>query len=147
MKKFLLIFGIGLLLVPLLVFAQGSGEATCMVCRVLNIVKQIVAAIGFGLVVILIIIAGIKYMTAGGDESKTSEARKGIQNALIGLVIVVAAYFLISLAQGLVSESGGGFIQLLTDPCISCGYGGGAAGCVDDWDCPGAELCINGQCQ
>ena len=91
-----------------------------MVCRVLGIVKQIVAAIGFGIVIILIIIAGIKYITAGGDETKTSDARKGIQNALIGLVIVVSAYFLISLAQGLVTEVGEGFIQLLTDPCDYC---------------------------
>jgi hypothetical protein len=120
MKKFLLIFAAGLLVIPLSVFAQYGQTATDMVCAALNIVKQIVAAVGFGLVIILIIIAGIKYITAGGDEGKTSDARKGIQNALIGLVIVVSAYFLISLAQGLVSEvgtSGGGFFQLLEDPC------------------------------
>jgi len=117
MKKFLLIFTAGLLFIPLIVFAQYSQNATYMVCSALDIVKQIVAAIGFGIVIILVIVAGIKYMTAGGDESKASEARRGIQNALIGLVIVVSAYFLISLAQGLVSEVGGGFIQLLIDPC------------------------------
>ena len=119
MKKFLLIFVIGVLVLPFIVYAQGgySQGATYMVCRALNIVKQIVAAVGFGLVIILVIVAGIKYMTAGGDEGKTSEARKGIQNALIGLVIVVSAYFLISLAQGLVSEVGQGFITLLIDPC------------------------------
>lgn len=119
MKKFLLIFAIGFF-IPFFVVAQYGQTATNMVCAALNIVKQIVAAVGFGLVIILVIVAGIKYMTAGGDEGKTSDARKGIQNALIGLVIVVSAYFLISLAQGLVSEigiSGGGFFQLLTDPC------------------------------
>lgn len=117
MKKFLLILITALLIVPFIVLAQppGSEYATEIVCRALNVVKQIVAAIGFGIVIILIIVAGIKYMTAGGDESKTSEARKGIQNALIGLVIVVSAYFLISLAQGLVTEAGG--FQLLIDPC------------------------------
>ena len=123
MKKFLLIFAIGLLIFPSIVFAQlPSEDATTIVCRALNVVKQIVAAIGLGIVIILIIIAGIKYITAGGDETKTSDARKGIQNALIGLVIVVSAYFLISLAQGLVSEVGGGFIQLLTDPCEYYNY-------------------------
>jgi hypothetical protein len=118
MKKFLLIFAIGLLIVPLVAFAQYySQDATTIVCNALEVVKDIVSAIGFGIVIILIIVAGIKYMTAGGDESKTSEARKGIQNAIIGLVIVASAYFLISLAQGLVSEVGGGFIQLLDNPC------------------------------
>jgi hypothetical protein len=118
MKKFLLIFTIVLLIAPLIAIAQyPSEDATTIVCRALEVVKEIVSAIGFGIVIILIIIAGIKYITAGGDETKTSDARKGIQNALIGLVIVVSAYFLISLAQGLVSEVGEGFIELLTDPC------------------------------
>ena len=119
MKKFLLIFVVGLLFFPLFVSAQYTGEtATCIVCRTLNVVKQIVAAIGFGIVVVLIIVAGIKYTTAGGDEGKTTEARTGLQNALIGLIIVVSAYFLISLAQGLVDEVGQGFIPLLGDPCV-----------------------------
>ena len=122
MKKFLLIFIVGLLFFPLFADAQTGQTATCIVCRTLSVVKQIVAAIGFGIVIILIIVAGIKYITAGGDEGKTSDARKGIQNAIIGLVIVVSAYFLVSLAQGLVDEVGQGFIPLLGDPCfLICG--------------------------
>lgn len=144
MKKFLLIFAL-LLFLPIVVYGQyGSQTATQIVCNTLTVVKEIVAAIGFGIVVILIIIAGIRYTTAGGDESKTAQARKSIQNALIGLVIVVSAYFLISLAQGLVTEVGG--FQLLLDPCGDGMYGGGAS-CQTDWDCPLDQWCIGGRCQ
>ncbi len=41
--------------------------------------------------VVSIIIAGIGYMTAGGDVPKTASARKRIYNALIGLAIVAVA--------------------------------------------------------
>lgn len=42
--------------------------------------------------VILIIIAGYNWMTAGGDEEKIKKAGATIRSAIIGLIIVVAAY-------------------------------------------------------
>jgi len=115
MKKFLLIFGLALLVVPFVVSAQAAQSAVNTVCNILQIAKTIVAAIGFGIAVILLIVAGIKYMTAGGDEGKAGEAKTGIINALIGIVIVVAAVFIIGIAQGLVMDVGG--VNLLNDPC------------------------------
>lgn len=45
-----------------------------------------------GLVAIVsIIIAGVAYITAGGDVQKTASARKRIYNALIGLAVVAVA--------------------------------------------------------
>lgn len=41
---------------------------------------------------ILMLVAGFNWMTAGGDEEKISKARDTIREAIIGLVIVVAAY-------------------------------------------------------
>ena len=115
MKKFLLIFALTLLFAPLIVSAQAADSAVQTICNILQIAKIIVAAIGFGIAVILLIVAGIKYMTAGGDESKAGDAKKGIINAVIGIVIVVAAVFIIGLAQGLVMDVGG--TNLLNDPC------------------------------
>jgi len=114
MKKFLLVFALTLLVAPFVVSAQVD-SAVETVCNVLQVAKTIVAAVGFGIVVILLIVAGIKYMTSGGDDTKAAEAKKGIINGLIGLVVVVAALFIIGIAQGLVSDVGG--INLLTDPC------------------------------
>lgn len=46
--------------------------------------------------VISIVIAGIQYIAATGSPDKTSAARKRIQNALIGLAIVVIAAPIVS---------------------------------------------------
>ena len=43
---------------------------------------------------VLILVNGLKYMTAGGDSSKSKEAVSGITNAIIGLVIVMASFLI-----------------------------------------------------
>lgn len=42
--------------------------------------------------VILIVVAGFNWMTAGGDEEKIKKATQTISRAVIGLIIIVAAY-------------------------------------------------------
>ena len=42
--------------------------------------------------IILIIVAGYGWMTAGGDEQKVTKAKDTIEKAIIGLIIIVAAY-------------------------------------------------------
>lgn len=41
---------------------------------------------------VLFILAGYKYMTARGNEDKVEEALSTMQRAIIGLIIVIAAY-------------------------------------------------------
>lgn len=42
--------------------------------------------------VVIILIGGFKWMTAGGNEDKVAEARKLIMAGVIGLIIVLASY-------------------------------------------------------
>lgn len=42
--------------------------------------------------IVLIIIAGYNWMTSAGDEQKITKAKETIQRAIIGLIIIVAAY-------------------------------------------------------
>jgi hypothetical protein len=42
--------------------------------------------------VIMIVIGGIMYATASGDEAKTAKARKIIIGALVGLAVAILAY-------------------------------------------------------
>jgi hypothetical protein len=41
---------------------------------------------------IIVVYAGIQWMLAGGDDSKVTESRKLLTNAVIGLAIVLGAY-------------------------------------------------------
>ncbi len=42
--------------------------------------------------IILMLLAGYNWMTAAGDEEKINKAKKTIQRAIIGLIIVVGSY-------------------------------------------------------
>jgi hypothetical protein len=53
---------------------------------------NVVLAIGIALTVIFLILGGIQYMTAKGDVKAAGEARQALTNAIIGFIIVVAAY-------------------------------------------------------
>jgi hypothetical protein len=56
--------------------------------------KIINLALGFlGIIaVVIILLGGFKWMTAGGNEEKTSEAKKLLGAGIIGLVIVLMAW-------------------------------------------------------
>lgn len=57
---------------------------------------MVVAAIVF---FFMLVLGGIKWIMSGGDKAKTEEARNQITSALIGLVIVFAAWAIISLVS------------------------------------------------
>ena len=42
--------------------------------------------------IILIILAGYNWMSAGGDEVKVTKAKETLSRAIIGLFIIIAAY-------------------------------------------------------
>ena len=58
-----------------------------------NIIGALLSFVGT-IFFIFIIISGIQWMTAGGNEEKVSKARTRVINASIGLAITVAAYFI-----------------------------------------------------
>lgn len=44
-----------------------------------------------------IIIAGVNWMSAGGDKQRLETAQKRLQNSFIGLIVVVSAYAIVGL--------------------------------------------------
>ena len=66
----------------------GTEGVSDIIARVIFIALSILASI----FVILVIVAGFQWMTAGGNEEKISKAKKNISNAVIGLIIVLSAY-------------------------------------------------------
>lgn len=104
---------LSLLALPLVASAQYP-DPIITICNILNIVKLIILAIGLGIGIIVLIIGGIQYMTAGGDAEKANKARKLITNAIIGIVIVFAAAFILALVQGILVSAN---VTIFTNPC------------------------------
>jgi len=109
MKKFIPIFLVLFFIVPFIAMAQV--DPANVVCNILGRIKVIVAALGFGLAVILLIVGGIKYMVSGGDEEKAKASKKLIINAIIGIVIILASVFILALVQGFLSGAGVSILQ------------------------------------
>jgi VIT1/CCC1 family predicted Fe2+/Mn2+ transporter len=53
---------------------------------------------------VLTIIAGYQWMTAGGNQEQVKQAQKRLTNAVIGLVIVLAAYAITVLITSVLSS-------------------------------------------
>jgi len=94
-KKFLPYLAILLLVVPLVVAAAtGPVRGAWDLQKIIDILDKVATwlyVIGIALAVIVIVIGGISYMTAGGDEEKTGKAKKMIITGLIGAAIIVLA--------------------------------------------------------
>jgi len=66
----------------------SNSDPRAIIGRIINV------ALGFlGVIAVAIILfGGFKWMTAGGNEEKTSEARKLLAAGVIGLVIILASW-------------------------------------------------------
>ncbi|MCL1929545.1 pilin [Candidatus Saccharibacteria bacterium] len=71
----------------------GSNNAEDTIGTAMGAVMWVVGVIA----VLMIIIGGIQYATAAGDESKTAKAKKIIVGAIIGLAVAILAGVLINL--------------------------------------------------
>ncbi|HPJ80413.1 MAG TPA: hypothetical protein PLF70_01790 [Candidatus Portnoybacteria bacterium] len=111
MKKILFIFlMVNVFLTPSIAFgALGQYEdcdeirtdapSSAKVCDLIFDIGWILLIIAIAIAVLIIIIAGIQYMTAAGDENKVKNAKKTIINGLIGVAIVMLAYFAVNLVK------------------------------------------------
>lgn len=70
--------------------AGGPNTIPQTIGTLISIVLSFVGAIFF----IYIVISGIQWMTAGGEEEKVEKAKTRIMNAIVGLAITVAAFFI-----------------------------------------------------
>jgi hypothetical protein len=69
-----------------------SGSVVQLAAKVVTILLYFAGIVA----VIFVIIGGYKYMTAGGNEESATKGRKTMTQAIIGLVIVILAYVIIT---------------------------------------------------
>lgn len=70
---------------------NGGGNLTNILSMIINILSVMVGITA----VIMIIVAGFKYITSGGDTSKVTSAKNALIYAIIGLIIVGFAQFMV----------------------------------------------------
>src|SRR3989304_1383626 len=93
------------LALPSSAFAQGvipEQLADVSEFSIIDIVRgiiQFILVVAFVLAFIMLLIGGIRWITAGGDEKAVASARNMITAALIGLVVLLVAYALIKLVE------------------------------------------------
>lgn len=72
--------------------ATGLGNKDIRV-TIASIIKTAMGLLGI-VAVVIILIGGFKWMTAGGSEDGAAEAKKWIFSGVIGLAIILSAYAL-----------------------------------------------------
>ncbi|MFA6106080.1 MAG: hypothetical protein WC745_00160 [Patescibacteria group bacterium] len=68
-----------------------TGSTASIGAVIASLVLGFMALLGI-IFIILIILAGWKYLNARGDEQKTKESLDQIRHAVIGLIIIIASY-------------------------------------------------------
>ena len=66
----------------------GTKDVRETVARIINVALGLLGIVA----VVIILIGGFEWMTAGGNEEKTGEARNRIFAGIIGLAIILSAY-------------------------------------------------------
>ncbi len=56
---------------------------------------------------LLILLAGLQWMLAGGDEEKVAKAKQTLLNAIIGVVIIIFSYSIVNFVIGSITSIGG----------------------------------------
>ena len=116
---------VAMLALPAIALAQGELVPAKLkqidnVVLVIRAIIRFILLVAFVLAFIMLLIGGIRWITAGGDEKGVAAARNMITAALIGLVIVLIAYALIRLVEIFFNVNiitGTVCIPTVTDPC------------------------------
>ncbi len=79
--------------------SQLTNVARFSIIDIIRAIIQFILVAAFVLAFIMLLIGGIRWITAGGDEKGVEKARGQITAALIGLVIILVAFALIKLVE------------------------------------------------
>lgn len=80
---------------PVLPPALGSGDYTrggSIVGKLISNIAGLLFLFAFLLTFLYLIMGGIQWITGGGDKAQMETARNKITNAIVGVIIVAAAY-------------------------------------------------------
>jgi len=73
---------------------DGAATFQCLEPIFENVVKALTALVGVA-VFIMFVVGGFSFLFSGGDQKKLEKARGTLSNAILGVVIIVAAYLIL----------------------------------------------------
>jgi hypothetical protein len=73
------------------IYGTGTATATPLPVLIGNVINVVLGLLGV-ILVLLVIFAGFLWMTAQGDADKVKKAKAMLTNAVIGMVLIFAAY-------------------------------------------------------
>lgn len=82
---------------------QAPGSASGTVVSVIGLIIKLALFVAGALAVLFVVIGGVLYLTAGGNDEQATKAKKTITNALIGIVIIILSYVLVNVVINLVN--------------------------------------------
>lgn len=68
--------------------ALGNRDIRQTVASIINVLMGLLGIVA----VVMILIGGFKWMTAGGEEEKVGDAKKFIIQGIVGLIIILSAW-------------------------------------------------------
>jgi cytochrome bd-type quinol oxidase subunit 2 len=82
--------------------SNGTTGINNIIATVINVFSIVVGVVS----VIMIIVGGFRYITSGGDSGNVSSAKNTIIYAIIGLVVVALAQFIVQFVLNKVTQTG-----------------------------------------
>lgn len=85
---------------------SGCGSTGPTVQGVLRMVAYTLSAIAGIVAVIMLIVAGLQYVTSNGDSGKIQSAKNALTYAIVGIVVVAASQAIVRFVIGKVNTAG-----------------------------------------
>ena len=73
---------------------------------IVNVIRMLLT-FAAGIAVLFVIIGGFQYITSHGNEEQSEAGKKTLVNAIIGIVLIVLSYAIITVVANTASSSGG----------------------------------------
>ena len=91
--------GIAILVLAGLVAAQPTGaqSAKTVICTALSAIRWLLFMIAAGVAIVVVTLQGVKWVGSAEDPGARKQAKQGIIHAFVGLVIVLAAIWIVTM--------------------------------------------------
>ena len=83
-------------------FGGGGLTAARDVPSLIVLIIQLLLFLAAGVAVLFIIIGGFWYITASGNEEQAEKGRKALVNAIIGVIVIVLSYTIVTVISNTV---------------------------------------------